>query len=59
MDDIAVGGTIGGTAYQTFGLSSAGAVVVIRPDGYIGTIASLDEAETLTAYFGRFLKSLA
>lgn len=46
----------GGGGYAKFGIDEhAGAIVVVRPDGYIGTVAPLDSASFLNAYFAAFL----
>jgi hypothetical protein len=37
---------------QRFGLKNGGRVV-IRPDGYIGAIASLDDSTTVADYFAK------
>ena len=50
-------GHSGGTAYITYGISSSGAIVVVRPDGYVGTVAPLDNAGHIDEYFATFLKS--
>jgi phenol 2-monooxygenase (NADPH) len=56
LDDTDVQGN-GGKAYETFGVSpSAGALIVVRPDGYVGTIAPLDRVDVLDAYFDTNLK---
>ena len=34
---------------------SAGALVVVRPDGYVGTVAPLDGVAFLSAYFESFM----
>ena len=45
--------------HERYGISrSAGALVVVRPDGYVGTIAPLDELAVLDAYFAGFMLSL-
>ncbi|KAG6908895.1 hypothetical protein DXG01_002873 [Tephrocybe rancida] len=38
-------------AYLNYGVGPTGALVVIRPDGYIGAISSLDQVGHLNAYF--------
>ncbi|KAI9455214.1 FAD binding domain-containing protein [Russula earlei] len=44
LDDTDVTGTHGGRIYERYGIScSAGALAVVRPDGYVGTIVPLDE----------------
>lgn len=59
LDDTDITGTHGGKIYEQYGISrSAGALVVVRPDGYIGTVAPLDEPAALDAYFAGFMLSL-
>ena len=41
-----------GVVAQRFGLRNGGRVV-IRPDGYIGAIAALDDATTIASYFAK------
>ncbi|KAI5114722.1 hypothetical protein M0805_001492, partial [Coniferiporia weirii] len=57
IDDIDVKNVRGGAAYKTFGIPPEGAVVVVRPDGYIGTVASPDDTKALDGYLAGFLKS--
>ena len=46
----------GGKGYESFGLDpKGGAVVAVRPDGYIGFIVPLEGVEDLMGYFDRFL----
>ena len=56
VDDKTVAKTEGGTAYQSFGISSDGAIVVVRPDGYIGMVAELDGVKDINNYFSSFMK---
>jgi phenol 2-monooxygenase (NADPH) len=59
LDDTDVTGTRGGRIHERYGISrSAGALVVVRPDGYVGTIAPLDELVALDAYFAGFMLPL-
>ncbi len=59
LDDTDVTGTRGGKIHERYGISrSAGALVVVRPDGYVGTIVPLDELAALDAYFAGFMLSL-
>ncbi|MDN6490572.1 MAG: FAD-dependent monooxygenase, partial [Yaniella sp.] len=37
--------------FETFEISSAGAVVVVRPDGYISTVQPLDATDAIGAFF--------
>ncbi|KAG1735887.1 FAD binding domain-containing protein [Suillus paluster] len=56
IDDIDVTGSFGGQGYSYYGVGLEGALVVVRPDGYVGAIAPLDRAEELDAYFASFMK---
>ncbi|KAI0259427.1 FAD binding domain-containing protein [Gloeopeniophorella convolvens] len=59
LDDTDVTGTRGGHMHERYGISRvAGALVVVRPDGYVGTVAPLDALETLDSYFARFMAPL-
>jgi hypothetical protein len=49
--------TVGGL-HRKWGLED-GAVVVVRPDGYVGLVVRLDEREVLEEYFAGFLKETA
>lgn len=45
-----------GSLYSTYGVSEdKGAVVVVRPDGYVATCRALDEVETLIPFFDECL----
>lgn len=57
MDDVDVTGTQGGKAYESFGIDPSGAVVIVRPDGYIGFISSFDTIQDVDGYFASFMKS--
>jgi Phenol hydroxylase, C-terminal dimerisation domain len=49
--------TVGGL-HRKWGLDD-GAVVVVRPDGYVGLVIKLDEPEVLDQYFAGFLRETA
>jgi len=55
LDDTDYTGRLGGKAYATYGIGTSGAVVVVRPDGYVGMIAPLNGVEDLSEYFTSFL----
>ncbi|OJA18323.1 hypothetical protein AZE42_02802 [Rhizopogon vesiculosus] len=57
IDDIDVTGSFGGNGYSRYGIGPQGALVVVRPDGYVGAIASLDNVEELDTYFASFMKT--
>ncbi|TFK39715.1 FAD binding domain-containing protein [Crucibulum laeve] len=56
LDDIDVQGKQGGDAYKNFGVDSSGVVVIVRPDGYVGTVAPFDSVKDIKAYFSSFMK---
>ncbi|EIN03849.1 hypothetical protein PUNSTDRAFT_77498 [Punctularia strigosozonata HHB-11173 SS5] len=58
LDDTDLTGKIGGNGYETYGITSSGAIVVVRPDGYVGFVSALDEVERLSLYFKGFMKAL-
>lgn len=46
-------------AYDVYGVSKdKGAVVVVRPDGYVGTIGHLGSYQTVDSYFKRTLREI-
>ena len=56
LDDTDVHGRAGGGGYAEYGIDThAGAIVVVRPDGYVGMVAPLGEVELVDAYFSAFL----
>ncbi|KAH8110740.1 FAD binding domain-containing protein [Phellopilus nigrolimitatus] len=55
IDDTDITESQGGEAYESFGISSEGAVVIVRPDGYIGMVAPVDGAKEIGDYFAAFL----
>lgn len=58
LDDVDTTGKVGAGAYEKFGIGSEGAIVVVRPDGYVGIVAPLDDVSGLESYFaGFFAKS--
>ena len=49
-------GESGSGGYAKYGIDEhAGAIVVVRPDGYVGTVAPLDGISFLNSYFAGFL----
>jgi phenol 2-monooxygenase len=56
VDDINVTFNSGGRAYSTYGIDQgAGAIVVVRPDGYVGLVAPLEDVGVLNTYFAGFM----
>ncbi|KAI8996404.1 FAD binding domain-containing protein [Trametes punicea] len=58
LDDADISGKFGGGGYAQYGIDPhAGAIVIVRPDGYVGMIAPLTThgVSEVTAYFSEFL----
>ena len=56
LDDEDMHGRSGGGGYTKYGIDPhAGASVVVRPDGYVGTVVPLERSDLLDAYFARFM----
>jgi len=56
VDQKEVRGNRGGDAYATFGIDPAGVVVIVRPDGYVGTVAPFDQVWDINRYFSKLIK---
>lgn len=60
VDDISITLNAGGRAYSTYGIDrSAGAIVVVRPDGYVGIVAPVEDVGCLNTYFAGFMTQRA
>jgi len=57
LDDLDITKKLGGQAYSSYGIEPAGAIVILRPDGYVGMVAPLDGLKDLDTYFAGFLKA--
>lgn len=57
VDQKEVRGSRGGSTYATFGVDPEGAVVIVRPDGYVGMIAPFDKVQNVNHYFTMFAKA--
>ncbi|KAF9046226.1 FAD binding domain-containing protein [Panaeolus papilionaceus] len=58
IDDIDVQGCAGGGGYAKYGVGpELGAVVVVRPGGYVGTITPLEKPDGFESYISRFIGS--
>ncbi|KAH9945759.1 hypothetical protein B0H21DRAFT_822837 [Amylocystis lapponica] len=44
-----------GGGYESYGIDPAGAIVVVRPDGYVGAIAPFDHLGDINDYFATFM----
>lgn len=56
VDNKELMGTLGGDAYLNFGISATGAVVIVRPDGYVGIVAPFDDIAHIDTYFAQFTR---
>lgn len=46
----------GGGGYDAYGIDpQAGAIVVVRPDGYVGIVAPFEQLDDVDAYFAAFM----
>lgn len=55
-DDMDTVGKLAGGGYEYYGIDKKeGAVVVVRPDGYVGTAAPLSHVSDLEGYFAGFM----
>ena len=49
---------VGGNGYEEYGIDKVkGAVVVVRPDGYVGTVAPYESIADINDYFASFMKA--
>ena len=58
MDDCDLHGRSGGGGYAKYGIDEhGGAIVIVRPDGYVGLVAPLDGrgVQGVDTYFEAFL----
>ena len=56
LDDTDLYSRTGGGGYAYYGIDEhAGAIVVVRPDGYVGMVAPLDRVDVVNEYFEGFL----
>lgn len=47
-----------GDGYEAYGIDRAeGAIVVVRPDGYVAKVTSIDRVSELDVYFSSFMKT--
>ncbi|GBE89458.1 Phenol hydroxylase [Sparassis crispa] len=44
-----------GGGYEYYGIDPEGAIVIVRPDGYVGMVAPFDHLEDVTDYFASFM----
>lgn len=56
LDDTDLYGRVGGKGYETYGIDKlAGALVIVRPDGYVSAVTPLEKADELYEYFEGFM----
>ena len=56
LDDTDMYARVGGGGYEAYGIDpQCGAIVVVRPDGYVGMVAPINGLQDLNAYFDSFM----
>ncbi|GJE87714.1 phenol 2-monooxygenase [Phanerochaete sordida] len=56
LDDTDMFDRCGGGGYDKYGIDPlAGAIVVVRPDGYVGAVSSFEDLTAIEGYFAGFL----
>ncbi|CDO68377.1 hypothetical protein BN946_scf184815.g24 [Trametes cinnabarina] len=56
LDDTDMYARVGGGGYERYGIDAQrGAIVVVRPDGYVVIVAPFERLEDVHAYFGSFM----
>ncbi|KAJ2999383.1 hypothetical protein NUW54_g6948 [Trametes sanguinea] len=56
LDDTDMYARVGGGGYERYGIDPQhGAIVVVRPDGYVGIVAPFEELKDVNAYFDSFM----
>ncbi|CCM01361.1 uncharacterized protein FIBRA_03411 [Fibroporia radiculosa] len=55
LDDCDMYNRSGGGGYEAYGIDPRGAVVIVRPDGYVGMVAPFDNLDDLDEYFAAFM----
>jgi phenol 2-monooxygenase len=53
-DSLAADRITAGKAYNTYGIGPEGAIIVVRPDCFVGTILPISEASKLAEYFAQW-----
>ena len=57
LDDQDMFERVGGGGYEKYGVDALkGAIVVVRPDGYVGTVAPYESLGDLEEYFSGFMR---
>jgi len=60
LDDTDMYARSGGGGYERYGVDSErGAIVVVRPDGYVGFVAPFENVKEVHDYFSMFLKTVS
>ena len=56
LDDTDMFTRTGGGGYDTYGIDKQqGAIVVVRPDGYVGIVAPFEKLGDVEEYFAAFM----
>ena len=57
IDDKDIKNASGGDGYKNYGIDKTGAIIIVRPDGYVGMISPLDKIDDIDIYFSSFAMS--
>ncbi|KAF8902403.1 FAD binding domain-containing protein [Gymnopilus junonius] len=55
VDDKDAKGVQGGDGYENYGVGLDGAIIIVRPDGYVGMVAPLSQVTEIEKYFSGFM----
>ena len=56
LDDTDMHAREGGGGFAAYGINTeAGAIIIVRPDGYVGMVAPYEKLEDVSTYFGSFM----
>ncbi|EMD39328.1 hypothetical protein CERSUDRAFT_82057 [Gelatoporia subvermispora B] len=58
VDDSDMFGRTGGGGYEAYGIDARGALVVVRPDGYVAMVAPFEHHRDIDRYFESFMRAL-
>ncbi|KAI0923519.1 hypothetical protein AcV5_009039 [Taiwanofungus camphoratus] len=55
VDDTDMHNRTGGGGYEAYGIDNRGAIVVVRPDGFVGAVAPFEHLKDINEYFTSFM----
>lgn len=57
VDDQDMFKRLGGGGYEYYGIDPRGAIVIVRPDGYVSMVSPFEHHDALDEYFAAFMKA--